>query len=310
MGIVAVAHVVDLFDSQAEYHIVLAADQFVDLDIGAIQRSQCQSTVDHELHIAGAGSFLAGGADLFGYIRARCQDLGHRYVVVRQEDDFHHALYIRIVVDDFGNAVDQLDDALGEYIAAGSLGRKDIRMRIHRIVRIALDALIAVNDIHHIQQLALVGMQTLGLGIEDRIRIDSDTGRAVNIICQNILAFIFDAQEVSLCLGIIGIFQKTLEVFVVVMPGSADPCVHQFLQLRVAVKHPAARRDAVCLVVELLRNERVEIMEQIVFQDLGMQSRNTVDAVGSDNCQICHMDLIVADDAHALGHRNMAVSLS
>ena len=46
----------------------------------------------------------------------------------------------------------------------------------------------------------------------------------------------------------------------------------------VAVQKPAAEGDAVCLVVEFLRIDLVEVVQLIVFQDLCMKTGNAVDA--------------------------------
>ena len=46
----------------------------------------------------------------------------------------------------------------------------------------------------------------------------------------------------------------------------------------VTVQEPAAEGDAVCLVVEFLRIDLIEVVQLIVFQDLRMEAGYAVDA--------------------------------
>ena len=54
----------------AEDRDVFGADMVADLDVGAVERADGQRAVHHELHVAGAGRFLAGGGNLLRQIGA------------------------------------------------------------------------------------------------------------------------------------------------------------------------------------------------------------------------------------------------
>ena len=65
MGIVSLLpEFIHLLHGHAEDEDVLGADFLADLDIGAIERSDRERSVEGELHVAGAGGFLAGCGDL------------------------------------------------------------------------------------------------------------------------------------------------------------------------------------------------------------------------------------------------------
>ena len=66
----------DFVRLETEQEEVLDAHFFADLDVGAIHRADGERAVHLELHVAGAGRFLAGGGDLLGEIRGRVDASG------------------------------------------------------------------------------------------------------------------------------------------------------------------------------------------------------------------------------------------
>jgi len=64
MRIIMVAQVINLFTRQAEHEEVLFANFFTDLNVCAVKSTDGNGAVHHELHVAGAGSLLAGGGQL------------------------------------------------------------------------------------------------------------------------------------------------------------------------------------------------------------------------------------------------------
>ena len=61
-------HGIDLIYGVAEDILVLPAGLLGDLHIGAVQRTQGHGAVEHQLHVAGAGSLCAGSRDLLGNV--------------------------------------------------------------------------------------------------------------------------------------------------------------------------------------------------------------------------------------------------
>ena len=77
----------DLFGMQAEDEDIVGSDPVADLDIGAVEGSDRQGTIQRQLHVAGPRSFHPGSRDLLREIGGRNYDFGEADVVVWQEDD-------------------------------------------------------------------------------------------------------------------------------------------------------------------------------------------------------------------------------
>ena len=135
---------------------VLLPHGLENLNVRTIQGSQGQRTVHHELHVRGAGSFLTSHRDLFGNIRGRNDVLGGRDIVVVNENNLDAAIDIRIVVDQVGNGVNQLDDSLCADVAGGSLRTEDKHTLGNIQSRVVLDAEVQIQDVERIEQLTLV----------------------------------------------------------------------------------------------------------------------------------------------------------
>ena len=56
--------------------------------------------------------------------------------------------------------------------------------------------------------------------------------------------------------------------------------------------------NAIGLVVELLRHHLVEIFQLLMFEDLRVQSRNTVHGIACRDRQMGHLHLSVVNDRH------------
>ena len=82
----------------AEQEEVLGAHALTDLDVGAIEGADGQSAVEGELHVAGAGGFLAGLGDLLVEVGGRDEVHGQLDVVVPREVDVQLALDVRVVL--------------------------------------------------------------------------------------------------------------------------------------------------------------------------------------------------------------------
>ncbi|MFR9254519.1 MAG: hypothetical protein ACLVJ6_02755 [Merdibacter sp.] len=104
-----------------------------------------------------------------------------------------------------------------------------------------------------VEQLPLVSMQTLSLDVKDGIRIDLDAAAVFDQLRQDFLALTLDLQKLILNRRIINILHQLFNFVEIILIALADQLVKQFPQLRVGVQQPAAVRDAVGLVIELIR---------------------------------------------------------
>jgi len=130
-----------------------------------------ERAVHHEFHISRAARLVAGGGDLLGHLARGNEPLREAYVVFRQKQHFQAPPHSAIVVDDARSAIDERDDQLGKVIRGSRLARKEKRVRHHLTARIAEQAVVEHEDVKHVEQLALVLVDTLDLAVEDRVGI-------------------------------------------------------------------------------------------------------------------------------------------
>ena len=100
-----------------------------DFDVGAVERADGERAVQRELHVAGAGGLGARRGNLLRQVGRGNDVLGGLDVVVRDEHDLQQAVDRRVVVDDVGDVVDQLDDELRHGVAGRRLAAEDDRAR-------------------------------------------------------------------------------------------------------------------------------------------------------------------------------------
>ena len=87
----------DLFGRGTKGVDVLVAHELSDLHIGAVERAQGQSTVEHELHVGGAARLLGGQADLLGDVGSGNHALGGGDVVVLNHDNLQVGGHVGVV---------------------------------------------------------------------------------------------------------------------------------------------------------------------------------------------------------------------
>ena len=79
------------------------ADLLADLHVRAVQRADGQRAVHRELHVAGAGGFLAGGGDLLGQIGRRVDALPVADIEVRQVHHLEPVADRAVAIDDIAH---------------------------------------------------------------------------------------------------------------------------------------------------------------------------------------------------------------
>ena len=62
----------------------------------------------------------------------------------------------------------------------------------------------------------------------------------------------------------------------------------------VAENKPPPGRDAIGLVLELLRPELMEVVEECLLDEIGMEASHAVDGVGADDGEIGHVDALAS----------------
>ena len=111
----------DLIGGLAEDIDILIAYLLADLHIGTVHGAQRQRTVQHELHVAGAGGLLGGKADLLGQVAGRNEFFGGGDVVIFHKDHLQPLGYLRVCRNHFGYRQQRMDDIFGNDISRSRL---------------------------------------------------------------------------------------------------------------------------------------------------------------------------------------------
>ncbi len=283
----------NLFGAQTEQEEVFLAHFLTDFHVGTVQRADGGRTVHHELHVAGTGRFFTCGGNLLGQVSARCNHFHAGNTVVGDKHHFQLVTNIRVVIDHFGDVVDQFDHPLGHVVTRCSLAAK-YHHTVNPVGSItALDPRIQVNHVQRVEQLALVFVNTLDLNIKQRSRINLDAGFALNQGSQPLFVLQLDVTPGLTERLVIQIFFQTGQTGQVSHPLLAQHLIQQCTQPGVGRSHPASGGNTVGLVVELVRPELIEVVEQPFFKQLGMQCSHAVDRVAANNRQMRHADFTV-----------------
>ena len=277
-------------DGHAEDEDILLSDLLADLHIGTVQGADGQRAVERELHVPGSGGLLAGRGDLLGEVGGRHDPLGERDAVVRQEDHLEPVVDPGVGVDPGGNGIDGLDDVLGQVVAGRGLGGEDEDAGRDVGLRVLEEAAVEGQDMEQVEMLALVLVEALDLDVKEGGRVHVDPAFALDDAREVDLVRMLHGHEPLLELRISGIRFQPAQLSEITFPTPADLGADECAQARIAGKKPAARSDAVGLVVEFSGIKRVELGEEIPFEQLGVKSRDSVDGMASDNREVCHAD--------------------
>lgn len=139
-------------------------------------------------------------------------------------------------------------------------------------------------------------MDPLYLHIKHRVRIHGDLHGLGNIIAQAHFVLPLALPQGQQKCRIIPIGQQLLNMGRIVQPFRPNGIGNQAPQAGVRLRKEAPMGHAIGLIVELLGVHCVKVLQHRGFEDLCMELRHTVDAVGADDRQIRHMHLTVPEN--------------
>ena len=299
-GVIAAVGVelLDLFGRGAKGVDVLVAHEFGDLDIGAVERAQGQSTVEHELHVGGAARLLGGQADLLGDVGGGNHALGSGDVIVLDHDDLQVGSHVGIVCDPLRQRQDQMDDVLGDSVGRCRLAAKDDGDGVLRSIAV-LDVEVLPDDVEREHLLALVLVDTLDLNIDDRVGGNGHALLERHELAHDGLGLGLGGGQALKNVLVVGEFGELAQV-AGAAPIGTDYIVEQAGERRVGSLDPAAEGDAVGLVGELLGIDLVERAKLGVLQDLGVEGGDAIDGEAKVNVHVGHVDgAVLVDDGDA-----------
>ena len=135
---------------------------------------------------------LAGGGDLLAHLAGGHQLLGQGDPVVLEEHHLQTVLAQGVLVDVMGQGVDHLDDPLGHGVARGGLGAEEEQVGRHLHVGVVPELLVEMDDVHHVQQLALVLVEALHLHVEDGVGVQDDPLLPLGVLGEGHLVGLLD----------------------------------------------------------------------------------------------------------------------
>ena len=276
----------------AEYENIVVAYSLVDLYICSVLCSQSHSAVEHELHVSCSAGLFGRKGNLLGNIACRDQLAGLCYIVVLYHDNSQVFVYLRIIVDDLLQAENQVDNIFRDHVSRSCFRTEDCCHRSCRDLS-CFDLQIFIDDIQCVQLLTFVLVETFYLNIKDRIRAHFQSLSLAQVSAEVFFVLVLDLKQLVKNFVIIFVRQKFLKLCGIFLIPFSDCLVQQGSQTRIAVDEPAAECDSVCLVVELLRINLVEVVQLRVLEDLCVQRSNTVYAESVVDVDVRHMHCVI-----------------
>ena len=131
-------------------------------------------------------------------------------------------------------------------------------------------------------------MDALDLNIEQGVGIEADVHGPAHIFRERNLVGALDLEKPLLetCIRSMGV--EVGQGFGFVQEPLADRLFQKSGQTGIALVQPAARRDAVGLVVDTIRILTMQVGENRLLHQFGVQGRHAIDAVRTDKGQIGH----------------------
>ncbi len=302
LGVVGGAEGYDFFGLEAEDEAVVFAGFFGDFNIGAVEGADGEGAVEHQLHVAGAGGFHTCEGDLLGDVGCRDDLFCEGDAVVGEEGDGDAALDEGVVVDDVCDTVDEADDELCEPVSGCCLRAEDEDAGVDVEVGLFNQSIEEDDDVEDEEELALVLVEALDLDVEDGVGVGLEAEGVEDRIGEDLLVGALDVgvggeEAAVLCEGF-----ELGELAEVGDPLVADGVGDEVGQTGVRLEEPAALCDAVGLIGEVVGHDLVEVLEDGLLQDFGVEGGHAVDGAGTDEAEVGHADVLVAgfvDEAHA-----------
>jgi hypothetical protein len=81
---------------------------------------------------------------------------------------------------------------------------------------------------------------------------------------------------------------EQFQLFEILDPSAADRLADQRGKARIGQRHPSSRRHAVGLIAELLRPQRMKVLQHVLLQQFRMKFCDAVDGVAADTGEMRH----------------------
>src|SRR5687768_13329001 len=137
-------------------------------------------------------------------------------------------------------------------------------------------------------------MNALDLYIEQRVRTDHESSARLDESRKLSLVSVFGGAPLRAKRSVVSEWLQALQLIEIFDPGFADRVGDQARQPRIAECNPSTWRNAIRLVREALREQRIEVFEHVLLEQLRVQLGDTVDRVTADAGQVRHAHVALA----------------
>ncbi len=190
--------------------------------------------------------------------------------------------------------MDELDDELRLAVARRRLAREDLDARDGIVFRRIAQRKIRSDGLQDVEELPLVLVDALDVDVEQRGRVDLDTcalgdERRERVLCRAALA-----RERLAKRGVIGERHQRTQRVGIFLHLRPDDLEEKCKKRAVRLEQPAAERDAVGLVDDLVRMNRVQVAEHRLAHETGVQRRHAVDAMRAEEREMAHAHAALA----------------
>ena len=189
-------------------------------------------------------------------------------------------------------AEDQVDDILCDHISRCSLSAENHGDRRFRFIS-CLNIQVFINCIQSVHLLAFVLMETFYLNIEDRVLVQIHVLGLFHELLKLQFFLHFNLSQFLQYFFVILISQQLFQLICILLESRSYERLDISGQFPVAVEQPAAESNTVCLVVELLRINLIEIVQLCILQDLCMKSSHAVYRESVVDVHMSHVDSLV-----------------
>ena len=192
---------------------------------------------------------------------------------------------------------------LRHVVPGGRLRREDELARHGIVLRVVEEPVVEHHDVDREHELALVLVEALHLDVEDGVWVQLDAEVLLRPVGELALVAALDLRHRREEVRVVRELLELLEVVEVGDPAVADRLGDELRKRGVRLEEPAARRDAVRDVVELLGPELVEVLEERLLEDLGVELGDAVNRGRADDAEVRHPDVALAvlvDERHPL----------
>ena len=161
-----------------------------------------------------------------------------------------------------------------------------------------LDLIVQIHYMKDIEKLSLILMQSLNLYIEDGVRVYVNTVVLLDILGQTYLVLVLDSHKAFSVLLVVRSAPNLTDLRKICNPTLSYLVCYPVCKQWIGMKKESSLSNTVGLVVELLREDLIEVLKLLILQNLCVKSCNTVNRIACNNGKMSHLYLTIVHNCH------------